>query len=333
MLRTLFLGLCLLGHAGVALAADQDEVWIFCYYYGMGDTGLHLAQSEDGVHFTPLNNGRPVMPAPQWPDQNKTRDPSMIYHAGKFRVVWTTGWFGNCFGYAESTDLIHWSEPVKAAPFPAALPPAEQPNNVWASQIAWDPVQKNYMINISSVIGLKDHQLAIREIASNKRMRIFLTRTVDFKTFTPPKLLLDPQFGSGCMEGMMVQEERPEGNRWTMFFKKMRAGGSICVATAPLDLSQPWAVNPKMIAGHGTQLQPQTMAEGPYAVKTAAGWNLYWARGDLYGFATSTDLLNWTDHTAELQVPPNSHHGSFFRAPRSAVGWLNQSAGGKPPLR
>jgi len=40
--------------------------------------------------------------------------------------------------------------------------------------------------------------------------------------------------------------------------------------------------------------------------------------------ASSTDLTNWTDHAAELQLPDHSRHGTIFRAPRAAVGWLKQ---------
>lgn len=306
-----------------SVGATNDEVWIFAFYRHPGATGIYLASSEDGLHFTPLNNDAPVMPPPQWPDkQNLTRDPSVIYHDGKFRVVWTSFHRGRCLGYAESPDLVHWSEPVKVKPFPEALPPEQQPKNIWSSQICWDPAQQNYMINTSSRIGTNGQ-------------RIFLTRTPDGKTFGNAQPLLDPGFD--CIEGMMALEPQAAGGRWVMFFKNeapaTNGGKNLRFATAPMDFSQPLAVHPTPVAGTGTKLRSESMSEGPCLVKTKTGWNLYWDIPliDSYGAASSTDLTNWVDHTAELQLPAHCRHGSVFLAPRSAVGWLQKPAAADKP--
>ena len=82
------------------------------------------------------------------------------------------------------------------------------------------------------------------------------------------------------------------------------------------------------VAGPGSTMRPHEMAEGPSLLKRDNLWYLYWdafANGH-YSLATSTDLKNWTDRTAELQLPPNPRHGTVSRMPRSAVGWLS-----KPP--
>lgn len=155
-------------------AADSDDILIFTFFRDNGQDGIYLAASEDGLHFTPLNSDKPVMKPASWEGQRLTRDPSMAFHDGKFHTVWTSNWGGNCFGYAESADLVHWSKPVRVEPFPAAL---HQPGNVWAPEICWAPIQKNYLIFWSSTVDSRGH-------------RIYCTRTSDGKRFAEAKLFL-----------------------------------------------------------------------------------------------------------------------------------------------
>lgn len=298
---------------GVAGAVAGDDVLLLSFFRDNGQAGIFLAASEDGLHFTALNDDKPVMKPAAWAGQTLTRDPSIVFHDGKFHVVWTSSWKGICFGYAESKDLVTWSEPVKVEPFPAD----RQPRNMWAPEICWDPVQKNFMIFWSSTVSPLGHQ-------------IFLTRTADGKTFSPAKLLLDQKFS--CIDGMLAWDESAAGQRWVLIYKneeKVEQGGkNLRVATAPADFSQPWTLEGKPIIGPGTSACADTMTEGPSLLKTKDGWHLYWdsPQKKIYGMASSTDLKTWTDHTAELQLPPHPRHGTVFRAPRSAVGWLQRPA-------
>ena len=295
---------------GQLRAADSGEVLLFSFFRDNGQAGVFLAASSNGVNFTALNHNQPVMKPGPWNGQRLTRDPSMVFHDGVFHAVWTTSWKGNCFGYAESKDLVHWSNPVKVEPFPGA----KQPQNTWAPEICWDPVQKNFIIFWSSKFGPEGN-------------RIYCTRTTDGKTFAEAKLFIDPKFA--CIDGMMVFDENPAGNRWVLVFKNEEAtekgGKNLHLATAPADFSEPWAIVPNPIIGPGTKVFPESMCEGPSLLKTKDGWNLYWDSPLIkkYALATSPDLVNWTDHAADLQTPEHPRHGTIFRAPRSAVGWLN----------
>ena len=297
-------------------AAEKGDILIFSFFRGIGQAGVYLAVSEDGVKFTPLNNDQPVMKPAPWEGQNLTRDPSVVFHDGTFHAVWTAGFRGNCFGYAESKDLVSWSEPVRVEPFPAD----QIPRNTWAPEICWDPVEANFMIVFSSVM-----------MANKERgEQLFVTRTTAGKTFSPAKLFLDQKFS--CIDGMPVLDKTAEGKRWVMVYKneeKAEKGGKgLLVATAPADFSKPWVTESKPIIGPGSSLLPENMAEGPSLLKTKEGWNLYWdspLKPAGYHMASSTDLKNWSDRTADLQLPPHPRHGTVFRAPRSAVGWLNHS--------
>lgn len=100
-----------------SVALGEDEEFLFSYFKGNGEAGVFLAASEDGLVFKDLNEGWPVFTPPQWQGQDLTRDPSIVYRDGLFRMVWTSSWVGSCFGAATSPDLKQWSEPVRVEPF------------------------------------------------------------------------------------------------------------------------------------------------------------------------------------------------------------------------
>lgn len=318
-LTSFILAALLLAPMAALQAADNDDIMLISFFRENGTAGIYMAASEDGLHFTPLNNDQPVMKPGPWAKQSLTRDPSMVYHDGKFHAVWTTSWGGNCFGYAESTDLVHWSQPVQVVPFAGA----QQPLATWAPEICWDPVQKNYMIFWSS------------EMVAKQGKRIFFTRTADGKTFSEAKPFLDP--GYTCIDGMMVFDDNAAEKRWVLVFKneasEINGGKNLHIATTSADFSQPWTIYPEPVIGPGTKVHPESMCEGPSLLKTETGWNLYWDSPLIktYAMASSTDLINWMDHTAELQLPEHPRHGTVFRAPRSAVGWLQKSLSEKKP--
>lgn len=317
-----------------ARAAVSDHILILSFFRGNGQAGIFLASSEDGLHFKPLNDDEPVMKPAPWEGQNLTRDPSITHRDGRFHTVWTTGWKGDCFAYAESKDLVTWSEPVRVEPFPD-----QKPSNAWAPEITWDPLRTNFIILWSSNLEGKGNQ-------------IFMTRTADGKTFAPRQGFLERKFGT--IDAFLLREEAPK--RWVMIYKNEEAetkgGKNLHLATAPLDFSKPWMdLVDHPIIGPGTAVAADSMTEGPTLLKMSNEYFLYWDSplrgrktgvqkkgadgkslpGDSFGMASSTDLKTWTDHTAELRLPTNVRHGTVFRAPRTAVGWLQKSPPAKQP--
>ncbi|HXD22233.1 MAG TPA: hypothetical protein VN613_02655, partial [Gemmatimonadaceae bacterium] len=100
---------------------DQSPVpspqsYLFSYFRGNGDDGVHLAWSADGITWTALNNGKSVI-TPKitgdgigWQEWNTKaalmRDPSIIYGPDKlFHMVWTVAWTDHGIGEAHSPDL------------------------------------------------------------------------------------------------------------------------------------------------------------------------------------------------------------------------------------
>lgn len=309
------------------LCLASDEVFLMSYFRDNGNAGTFLCFSEDGLNFQPVNQGKPILPPGKWPGQGRTRDPSILYHDGKFRAVWTTNWTGRVFGYAESADLVTWSEPVLVSPFPEATDPNDLPRSVWAPEIHWDPLQKDYLILWSS---------------NTPRLggfRTFATRTSDGKTFSSAKLFFDP--GIAVIDAQMLlenpQPKDPAAARWVMVVKDERSikegGKNLHLTTAPLDFSRPWTPLSPSVFGPGSTVRPEEMVEGGCLVKIGGEYRLYCDAfsSKHYSVAKSSDLKTWTDLTPQLIMPKGVRHGTVFTAPRAAVGWLKAGANNPHP--
>ena len=317
----------------------SDEVLLFSYFRDNGKDGVFLATSDDGAEFRPLNDDKPVFPPPKWPGQNLTRDPSILYHDGVFHMVWTSNWTGRIFGYASSKDLATWSEPVQVRPFPASLPPDDQPENVWAPEIHFDPVKNDFFILFASTIPREKNDADASnndgKPGSKYDNRVFITRTRDFKTFSDAKLFFDRDFAS--IDAVMKPD--PAKKNWVMIIKCSRdeslsamPGRNLWIArTAGMDTDRPdfsSLVGP--IAGNHSPMfanpsPRKSMAEGPSLLFHNQLWWFAWdepAGGHLQ-LATSPDLETWT-HRKGTVFPPRAQHGTLFLAPRSAVSWLKR---------
>jgi len=327
-----------------------DEVFLFSYFKGNGETGVFLAASEDGLVFKDINGGRPVFAPPQWLGQNLTRDPSVVYRDGLFHMVWTSSWVGSCFGAATSPDLKQWSEPVRVEPF-KNWPADDQPANTWAPEVHWDPAQQNYAILWSSatakVEGDGGHNSGGLENDPNRTVRpdtrhhrTFIARTSDFKSFTDARVFFSPGFSE--IDACMAFDDRgtadPADDRWVMVVKDEQipelGGKNLRLTTAAADLTNPFPpqfrspTDPTKpwsdpVAGPGSSVQANQWVEGPTITKVGDEWRLYFdrfrVRTGRYGLATSKDLVRWTDRTDGLDMPPGVHHGTIFRAPRFAA--------------
>lgn len=292
-------------------AKKVKETMVMAFFRDNGQAGVYMASSDDGLNFTPLNNDQPVMKPAPWEGQNLTRDPSVVYHDGLFHMVWTTSWKGNCFAYARSKDLVNWSEPVRVEPFPADI----KPGNTWAPEICWDPYQKNFMIFWSSVVNPK------------RKQQIFVTRTTDGITFSEAHLFLDRNYS--CIDGMVALDKK--NKRWLIIYKneekEENGGKNLRVATSPLDFSKPWEDLGKPVVGPGTSINSESMVEGPSLLRAKKGWDLYWDSPLIksYGMAISSGLKDWESRSSELNLPKNLRHGTVFKAPASAIGWLKKA--------
>jgi sucrose-6-phosphate hydrolase SacC (GH32 family) len=334
-----WLAALLLAAAAVPISrAATDDVLLFTYFRDNGQAGVFLAHSTDGVTFTPLNADRPIFTPPKWPGQDLTRDASILYHDGLFRMVWTSHWTGRVFGYAESRDLVTWSEPRQIRPFPESLPVADQPGNIWAPELHWDPFKRDIFVLFSSTTPRERTDGDGSDNQGNNTSpydnRVYLTRTTDGATFTPARLFFDQGF-SGIDAVMRVD---PKGDRWVMVMKcsrnpdlKTMPGRNLRLTFTGPDLehpnftpiSAPIAGTHSPIFSHPDAIK--SMAEGQSLLRYRDQWWLYWDEPAGHGMqlATSPDLVTWT-HVKKFTFPAKAKHGTAFLAPRAAIGWLNQ---------
>ena len=93
----------------LASCGGNKDYYMFTSFHEPADEGLRYLYSEDGMHWDSIPG---VWLKPELGQHRLMRDPSMVRTPdGTYHLVWTTSWKGDLgFGYANSKDLIHWSE-------------------------------------------------------------------------------------------------------------------------------------------------------------------------------------------------------------------------------
>jgi beta-xylosidase len=278
-------------------AADTQEkpVYLFSYFTGNGEDGLHLAYSIDGLEWKTLNGEKSYMKPVI--GGKLMRDPCVLVGPdGVFRMVWTTGWWDKGVGYASSKDMINWSA-QKFIPVMEHEPTAK---NCWAPEVVYDPNDKEYMIFWATTIPGKFPET---QNSGDNNHRIYYVLTQDFETFSPAKVLLDPGFNS--IDATIIRA----GGRYVMFIKNEsktppQKNIRVCLADKP---QGPWGPASKAITG-------KYWAEGPTSVQVGDWWYVYFDKytEHQYGAIRSKDLTSWEDVSEKLVYPKGLRHGTAF---------------------
>ena len=148
------------GERTIALATSRPvmEHYLFAYFTDNSTGGQQVcyAVSDNGLDFTPLNGGKPVVCADTISVSGGVRDPHILRgDDGWFRMVvtdmdWQHGkWSNRGIVMLRSRDLIHWQH--RAVHFPArfAGKAAAKADAVWAPQTIYDPTIGKYMVYFS----------------------------------------------------------------------------------------------------------------------------------------------------------------------------------------
>ncbi len=180
------------GLRGLAKEADTPaSAYLFAHFIGESPTGeqIHFAVSEDGLHWTDLNDSQPVLVS-ELGDKG-VRDPSIIRapDGEKFYLLATDLRIANGKGWKaatttgstalviwESTDLIHWSEPW-LADVAGAIP---QAGCAWAPEAIYDETTADYFVYWATISPVDGQRMA----------RIYSAHTKNFRTFTVPQLYI-----------------------------------------------------------------------------------------------------------------------------------------------
>ena len=279
----------------------KNEVLLFSYFKGNGD-GLHLAASLDGLRWETLKNDSLFL-KPQVSKDKLLRDPCILKGPDNlYHMVWTVSWNAKGIGYANSPDLIHWSEQQ----YIPVMEHEAGARNSWAPEITYDKKQKTYLIYWATTItGLYPETQSKEENSYNHRM--YYTTTPDFKKFSPTKLLYEPGFN--VIDATIV----PNGNEYLMFLKDE--------TREPPQKNLRMATSKNLVGPYSAAGPPITgkyWAEGPTALKLGNNWIVYfdkYTEGKM-GAITSPDLKTWTDISGKITFPAGVRHGTVFKVTR-----------------
>ncbi|HMP83861.1 MAG TPA: glycoside hydrolase family 43 protein [Verrucomicrobiota bacterium] len=281
--------------------------YLFSYFTGNGEDGLHFAWSRDGLKWEALKGGKSFL-TPVVGKSKLMRDPCIVRGPdGTFHMVWTDSWWSDTIGYASSTNLIHWSE-QKAIPVMADTPGVK---NCWAPEIIYDDKRACFVIFWASTVPGRFPE-TIFEDKNDNNHRIYATTTKDFETFTPAGLFFDPGFNA--IDSTLLSKDR----RIYMFFKdetkypKPMKNLRLAVAT---DWAGPYAVKPEPITVPGLWLEgPTALQIGDYTYLYADAY-----RNKHYTVLRSRELEKWEDLTGQLSMPKGIRHGTAFAVSRDVL--------------
>ena len=280
--------------------AEQKSAYLFTYFIGNGEDGLHLAASTDGYHWEALNEGKSYL-TPKVGESKLMRDPCIARGPdGTFHLVWTTAWEGKTIGYTSSKDLVHWSE-QKAIPVMAQEPGTR---NCWAPEIIYDGGRQEFLIFWATTVRGKFTETEAKSEKSYNH-RIYSTTTKDFVSFTPTQLFYEPGFN--VIDATIL----PALGRYYLIVKDETITPPkkhLRIASSD-KLDGPWE-----------NLSPpftRDWVEGPTAIQLGEDFVVYFDvyREHHYGAVRSRDLKTWEDITDKISLPKGLRHGTIIAVP------------------
>ncbi len=283
-----------------SLSCQQaDDIYMFSFFQGNGEDGLHLAYSYDGYHWTALKDNESFL-TPEVGKDKLMRDPCIIRGPDeKFHMVWTVSWHEKGIGYAWSEDLITWSE-QKYLP---VMEHAQNALNCWAPELFYDETSGLYMIYWATTIPGRFPETD--DSGDNGlNHRIYYVTTKDFNEFNETHLLYDQGFN--VIDAVIIKPE----DEYIMFLKNET---KVPEAEKNIRISR----SKNLTSGYGPASEPITKnwVEGPTVTKIDSTWVVYF---DMYrdhqmGAVASTDLENWTDISDQVHFPEGTRHGTVFK--------------------
>lgn len=287
-----------------------QDIFLFSYFTGNGEDGLHLAYSTDGLNWKALQEGRSFL-KPEVGKDKLMRDPCIIKgNDGLFHMVWTSGWWDRHIGYATSPDLIRWSV-QKSIPVMEHEPDAK---NCWAPEVFYNKEKKEYLIFWATTIPGRHSEVATSEREKGLNHRIYYVTTKDFIEFSETSMFFNPDFSvidatitkKGSMFYMIVKNENSSPPE-----KNLRVTSSICAqGPYPVEVSGP-------ITG-------DYWAEGPTCLQSGDYVYVYFDkyRDHQYGAVRSKDMQQWEDVSGQISFPRGLRHGTAFKVSKKVFGKL-----------
>lgn len=283
---------------------SAKDVFLSTSFHEPANEGLRFIYSLDGLHWQEIEG---TFLAPEVGTGKVMRDPSVQRAPdGTYHLVFTCSWKGDKgFGYASSKDLIHWTKQRHIN-----IMEGTDAQNVWAPELFYDDVKKQFMIIWASCIPGKFPDYL--EDAKNNH-RLYYTTTRDFKTFAKPKLLLDPDFSS--IDATMIKRAKDD---YVLVLKdNSRKQRNIKVAFAKSPYG-PWS--------KASESFTDSFCEGPSTLQVGQWWYIFFDsyRQKIYGAVRTRDFKTFQNQTGAVTFPVGHKHGTVFTAPEEVVSRLKQ---------
>lgn len=283
--------------------SSEKECYMFTSFNEPATEGLRYLYSNDGITWDSIPG---VWLKPKVGLQKIMRDPSIVRTPdGVFHLVWTSSWRGDRgFGYANSKNLIDWSEEQ----FIPVMDHDTTTVNVWAPELFYDDVKEQMMVIWASCVPGK-FQRGIED--ENNNHRLYYVTTKDFKTFSDTKLFYDPGFS--VIDAVL---QKMDNNKYVMVLKdNTRPNRNLKIAFSDSP-EGPWSNPSEAFTGN--------FVEGPTVTQIGDKYYIYFdAYGDkVYGAVSTKDFVHFNDETENISVPEGHKHGTIFKVPQNILNGL-----------
>lgn len=296
--------------SGNSHESEIKDYYMFTSFHEPADEGLRLLYSEDGIHWDSIPGTwlKPEL------GMNIMRDPSIIVGPDStFHLVWTIAWKGDTgFGYANSKDLINWSEQRRIP----AMDSIASTQNLWAPELFFDDINNRYMIVYASCVEDAGFDVGIEDPKNNHRL--YYVTTTDFEEFSDPKLLYDPGFS--CIDATLLK--RGEEDYVMVVKDNTRPNRNIKVA---------FASSPEGPYSAASEPFTESFTEGPSVARVGDDFYIYYDtyQKGIYSAHRTGDFVSFTEVTDSISIPAGHKHGTIFHAPASVVKNLLEKASSK----
>lgn len=300
-MKKFILALLLLGGLfATAMYGQEKGMYLFSYFKNNGQDGLHLAYSNDGLKWMPLNGDSSFL-TPTVGKDRLMRDPSVVVDdKGVYHMVWTSGWWDQGIGYASSRDLKNWSL-QQNLPVMKAF---KGTRNAWAPELFFDHKTKTFYIFWASTVPGMFPDVATSDSEKGLNHRLFYVTTKDFKTFSKTKVFFNPDFS--VIDGTMFQQSK----KYYLIVKNENSNPpqkNIRIVVG----KKPYSFDPKMVS---PPITGNYWAEGPSPLQVGEYVYIYFDkyRDHRYGAVRSKDMLHWEDVSDQIVMPAGIRHGTVF---------------------
>ncbi|MFC3789997.1 immunoglobulin-like domain-containing protein [Paenibacillus sp. GCM10012307] len=285
------------------LLVMEEYVAYVMSHFKDGDQGenFYLSYSFDGLHWVELNNGQIVLRATQ--GTKRIRDPYLYRKQdGKFILASTQGWSTDSLYVWDTDDLANYKN--------ERLLKVNNIEVAWAPEIAYDPVQDNYVLYWS-------------------HGTIYSNTTKDFLTVSGKSSFFNP--GYSVIDASIVEWE----GTYYMFYKDERGDNSDNTPYKALNVATSKTLQPGSFEVASDDYITDHLVEGPFVIKsfTENKWYMYYdyfMRGGIFGVSYTNDLAsnNWTKMVdTEFKLPNKVRHASASGVTQAEIDNLLEKMG------